>query len=200
MTATNRTGGRVLVVDDDRDLRLRVTRLLRSTGFHVQAAPNGRKAIELARAYRPAVVLLEVELPDVSGYQVCHLLRREFGGEMTIFFISAKRTENYDRDAGLLAGANDTIAKPFDSDELVAQVRRAVEPLNGGADVKLTRRERDVLELLSQGFGEKRIAEQLVISPKTVATHIQHILPKLGVHSRAEAVAFAHTHRLFDRV
>jgi DNA-binding NarL/FixJ family response regulator len=199
MTATHRTGGRVLVVDDNRDLRLSMTRALRLAGFETRAASNGRKGVEAARTFRPAVVLLEVELPGLSGYEVCHLLRREFGREITIFFISAERTEDYDRDAALLLGADESIAKPFELDELVAQIRRAVEPLNGQASrVDLTERERDVLKLLSQGLSEKRIAEQLVISPKTVATHIQHILPKLGVHSRAEAVAFTHTHRVLD--
>jgi DNA-binding NarL/FixJ family response regulator len=186
------------VVDDDRDFRRLVTLQLRSAGFQTQGASNGRKALETARTYRPSVVLLDVNLPDVSGYTICHLLRREFGRDITIFFVSGERTETYDRDAGLLVGADNYIAKPFDVDELIAQVRRAVEPFED-LDGNLTERERDVLKLLSEGLTEKRIAERLFISPKTVATHIQHILPKLGVHSRAEAVAYAHRHRLVDR-
>jgi DNA-binding NarL/FixJ family response regulator len=200
LTATHDAGGCVLVVDDDRELRLRIARALRSAGLAPQTASSGRKAIEAARTYRPAVLLLEIELPDVSGYEVCHRLRQEFGREMTIFLVSAEPTKRHDRDAALLVGADNCFAKPVDVDELVAHVRRAFEPFNSATVVvDLTERERDVLKLLSEGLGEKRIADELFIAPKTVATHIQHILPKLGVHSRAEAVAFAHRHGLFGR-
>jgi DNA-binding NarL/FixJ family response regulator len=120
--------------------------------------------------------------------------------EISIFFVSGERTKNYDRDAGLLLGADDYIAKPIYAETLIARVRREVAPPDAdAAGATLTERERDILKLLSQGLGEKRIAEQLFISPKTVARHIQHILPKLGVHSRAEAVALAHRHRLSGR-
>src|SRR5262249_17180660 len=107
MTATKRTRGRVLVADGDREQRHSITRGLGSAGFETRSAPNGRKAIEAARTFRPAVALLEVELEGLSGYEVCHLLRREFGREITIFFISAERTEDYDRDAALLLGADE---------------------------------------------------------------------------------------------
>jgi two-component system OmpR family response regulator len=195
----NAAGGHVLVVDDDADFCRFVVQLLRSAAFRARAAPDGRKALGAARLLRPAVVLLDVNLPDISGYEVCHRLRREFGSDVSIFFVSGERTEDYDREAGLLLGADDYITKPFDPDELIARVRREVGLFNGGpaSGADLTERERDVLKLLSEGLGEKRIAERLFISPKTVATHIQHILPKLGVHSRAEAVAFAHCQRLF---
>jgi DNA-binding NarL/FixJ family response regulator len=63
----------------------------------------------------------------------------------------------------------------------------------------LTARERDVLELLASGLGQAQIAEALVVSPKTVGTHIEHILQKLGAHSRAEAVAIAYRDGLIDR-
>jgi DNA-binding NarL/FixJ family response regulator len=63
---------------------------------------------------------------------------------------------------------------------------------------KLTRRELQVLLLLADGFEAEQIAERLFISPKTVATHIQRVLTKLGVHSRAQAVALAHRHHLVD--
>jgi DNA-binding NarL/FixJ family response regulator len=115
--------------------------------------------------------------------------------------ISGERIEAYDRVAGLLLGADDYVVKPFAPDELTARVRRliarssAAEQANGHP--KLTRREGEVLRLLARGRGQIEIANELVISSKTVASHIQHILAKLGVHSRAQAVAVAHRSGLF---
>ena len=111
--------------------------------------------------------------------------------------------------AGLLVGADDYIVKPFDSDELLARVRAAlrrlpVRPANSkdvpqALDVPLTAREREVLLLLARGLSQPEIASTLVISPKTVAGHIERILTKLGVHSRAQAVAIAHQQGLGGR-
>jgi DNA-binding NarL/FixJ family response regulator len=91
------------------------------------------------------------------------------------------------------------VTKPVDPAELIARVRRLVGPPgtrgNGtAAETKLaslTRREHEVLELLTHGYRQQEIASKLVITPRTVATHIQHILGKLEVRSRAEAVAVA---------
>ena len=155
------------------------------------------------RRKRPALVLLEVQLTGVSGYEVCHELRDKYGDDFPIVFLSGTRTESSDRVAGLLLGADDYIVKPFDPGELLARVRRLIVRGNGrpavsngghssSPDAGLTRREQQVLELLSAGLQQSEIAKRLFISPKTVATHIQRILSKLGVHSRAEAVGYAH--------
>jgi two-component system, NarL family, nitrate/nitrite response regulator NarL len=154
-------------------------------------------------------VLVEVNLPEVSGYEVCRELREAFGEEVAIIFLSAHRTETNDRVAGLLIGADDYIVKPFDSDELLARVRsvlRRFQPARRGSKSEalgagvesLTARELEVLRLLAGGLDQGAIATQLVISPKTVGTHIQRVLTKLGVHSRAQAVALAHEHGLAE--
>jgi DNA-binding NarL/FixJ family response regulator len=147
-----------------------------------------------------ALVVLEVGLPDMTGYEACREIRSARGEDLPIFFLSGLRTEPLDRVAGLLLGADDFIVKPFDPDELVARVRRFVNrkaPVRGAAngdarEPQLTRRELEVLSLLVEGRRQKEIAAQLVISQKTVATHIQNLLGKFGVHSRAELIARAY--------
>jgi DNA-binding NarL/FixJ family response regulator len=190
----------LLVVDDDRDLCRLVKRLLEPLGYEVHEASTAGRALAVAAHERPAAVLLDVHLPDMSGYEVCRRLRDDFGDDIAIVFLSGKRTEEFDRTAGMLLGADDYIVKPFTRGEFIARVRRAIDrsptypPLSGN----LTPRELEVLKLLADGLGQKKIAQALFITPKTVATHIQRILTKLDVHSRAEAVAYAHRSRLFD--
>ena len=193
----------ILIADGDAGSRALVARHLRRAGFAVVEAEDGEAALAAARAERPAAVLTEVSLAGVSGYAVCRELRDRYGEWLPIIFVSGERTEPIDRVSGLLLGADDYIVKPFDGDELVVRVRRAVERAGSfarttlgptavdGEGEALTPREREVLELLTQGLNQAQIAEELVISKRTVGTHIQRMLAKLGVHNRAQAVALA---------
>ena len=201
MTA-NPNCGSVLIVDDDANYRASVVAILERVGYETREAESGEEALKSVRGQRPSCVLLDVLLPGVTGYAVCRELRDEYGEVLPIIFVTGERTDPGDRVAGLLLGADDYIVKPFDPDELVARVRRSIVRSdvslrrNGDGDRRstfgLTGRERDILMLLADGRRQDAIATELVISPKTVATHIQRILSKLGVHSRAEAVAVAH--------
>ncbi len=191
--------GPILIVDDDESFRAFVSMLVARAGYETLEAGTGDGALAAARAERPALVLLDISLPDINGFEVCHQLRDEFGDELPIIFISGERIEPTDRAVGLLVGADDYVVKPFDSDELMARARRAIvrsQPERTNAtiprDLRLTRRELEVLEGLAEGLPPREIAAKLVISPKTVASHVQRILAKLGVHSRAHAVALAY--------
>ncbi len=191
--------GPILIVDDDESFRAFVSRLVARAGYEPLEAGTGEDALAAARVERPALVLLDISLPDINGFEVCHQLRDEFGDELPIIFISGERIEPTDRAVGLLVGADDYVVKPFDSDELMARARRAIvrsQPQRPDAkiprDLRLTGRELEVLEGLAEGLPAREIATKLVISPKTVASHVQRILAKLGVHSRAHAVALAY--------
>jgi DNA-binding NarL/FixJ family response regulator len=188
--------GFILVVDDDPRAGEAISALLEGAGLETRLADSGEDALAVTRERRPQMVLLDVRLPGVSGYEVLRALRDQFGESLPIMFVSGERVEAFDRVAGLLLGADDYLVKPFAPDELIARVRRLVE--RSASDdrqkvhAKLTRREREVLALLASGLTQPEIAQRLVISPSTVASHIEHILGKLDVHSRAEAVAVAH--------
>ena len=184
---------RILIVDNDRHSAMLISRVLERAGYTAHEAETGEEALAAAKRGRPALVVVEVLLPGVSGYEVCRELKDEFGEALPIVFVSGTRTESDDRVAGLLVGANDYLVKPFDPNELLARVRRLLSAsrADGRTAHKLTRRELDVLSLLLEGLSQPEMAERLFISPKTVGKHIEHILAKLGVHSRAQAVALA---------
>jgi DNA-binding NarL/FixJ family response regulator len=200
----------VLVVDGDEDSRRLVVALLERIGCTPYEAGTGEEALDVAEDVRPALVVLEVTLAGLSGYEICRELGDRFGDDVSVVFVSGTRIEQLDRTAGLLIGADDYIVKPFDPDELLARMRQLLRrasarngPLNSSDSGAyrldaLTGREREVLTLLAQGHGQSEIAEELFISTNTVATHIQRVLAKLDVHSRAQAVAIAHRHGLPD--
>jgi two-component system, NarL family, nitrate/nitrite response regulator NarL len=200
--------GTILIVDDDANYRAFVASILGRVGYATREASSGEEALSAVRNDRPSCVLLDVLLPGVTGYAVCRELRDEYGDTLPIIFVTGERTEPGDRVAGLLLGADDYVLKPFDPDELLARLRRLLvrtelaAPRNGDRRSNafgLTAREREILVLLADGTGQKAIAAELVLSSKTVATHIQRILTKLGAHSRAEAVAVAHREGLARR-
>jgi two-component system response regulator MprA len=115
------SGARVLVVDDDPQLREALTRALELDDYRVATAANGAQALEAISAQRPDVVVLDVMMPYVGGLDVCRTLR-ERKDRMPILVLTA-RDEVGDRVAGLDAGADDYLTKPFALDELRARLR-----------------------------------------------------------------------------
>jgi len=188
--------GSILVAEDDNRLRALLAHELEQEGFPVEAHGSGAEALAAARAKRPLLAILDVNLPGASGYEVCRGLRDRYGPGLPIILISGERTESFDRVAGLLIGADDYLAKPFAPEELLARVRARMRRAGSSgfsrARLGLTPRELEILQLLAEGRRQREIAEGLVISPKTVGTHIERILAKLGVNSRAQAVAIAY--------
>ena len=197
MTAAG--SGFALVADADDEARTLVCDLLLQAGFAIRELCKGEDVLSAAAEVRPVLVVLDVCLNGLNGYEVCHQLRALYGNSVAIVFVSGERTEAVDRVAGLLLGADDYIVKPFDSAELIARVRRLTsrmhmppEPARSNRALEsLTERERQVLTLLSKGYRPTDIAAEFFISRKTVATHIQRVIKKLGVHDRTQAVALA---------
>jgi DNA-binding NarL/FixJ family response regulator len=208
--------GTILIVDHDEKSRSAAARVAVRLGYDASAAENAELGLEGLENERPALAIIEVELPGaMSGLELLDELHDRFDDDLPVILVSAKRTAPLDRVAGLLLGADDYVLKPFDAGELMARVRRSLRrgatngafSGNGAAsandgnqngEVCLSPREREILTLLTQGKTQKQIAAELVISPKTVATHIQHLLGKLGVNSRAQAVAAAYRRGLVE--
>jgi len=131
----------ILLVEDDLTLRLAMTKTLRSEGFRVEVAGTGREGLETALALRPDLVLLDVMLPGMNGFEVCQKLREQ-DPEVPILMVTAKG-EEHDKVRGLRLGADDYIVKPFGVAELCARI-----------DAALRRRRRTDAENETVGVGE----------------------------------------------
>jgi DNA-binding NarL/FixJ family response regulator len=193
--------GSILIVDSDDASRLTAVQVAVRLGYDARPTPTGEELLERLGRDRPVLAIVEIELPGhANGLEVMRQLHDEFGGDLPVILVSAVRVDAFDRATGLMLGADDYLSKPLDGGELLARVKRSLRrspPVTNGNgnghrdDANLSPRERQILSLLAEGRTQGQIATALVISSKTVATHIQHILSKLGVQSRAQAVAVA---------
>ena len=112
---------RVLIAEDDANIAAGLADLLRGEGYDVDVAPNGRAALDAYAAQRPDIVLLDIMMPQVNGYDVCREIRKR-DARTAILFLSA-RSEEIDRVIGLELGADDFIMKPFGVKEVIARIR-----------------------------------------------------------------------------
>ncbi|GHO97298.1 DNA-binding response regulator [Reticulibacter mediterranei] len=168
---------RILVVEDEPCIASALSRGLTFQGFAVQVAASGEAALENMRICPQDLVLLDVMLPDMNGFEVCRRLRDMEDKALPILMLTA-RDEVKDKITGLDSGADDYITKPFDFDELVARIRaglrrvmdtqhvthklvvndlvldtEARQAWRGGKALELTKREYDLLELLMRNNG-----------------------------------------------
>jgi two-component system, OmpR family, phosphate regulon response regulator PhoB len=116
-------GARVLVVDDEPDIRKMVAFNLERAGFEVRSVESGGHALEAALAWRPHVVVLDLMLPDVPGVEVCRQLRARTELEAMGILMLTARGDEYDRLLGFEVGTDDYVVKPFSPRELVHRVR-----------------------------------------------------------------------------
>jgi two-component system phosphate regulon response regulator PhoB len=115
----------VLVIEDEDDIRNLVVMNLRRAGFEVLSAGNGADGLSLLRQHRPPVICLDLMLPDMSGQEICAIVRQEPDIKNTFVIMVTAMTEEEDRIAGFQVGADDYVTKPFSVKELVLRVQVA---------------------------------------------------------------------------
>ena len=131
------TKQKILIVDDDENIAELISLYLAKECFDTKIASDGEEALELYRQYQPNLILLDLMLPGIDGYQVCREIRAK--DSVPIIMLSAKG-EVFDKVLGLELGADDYIMKPFDSKELVARVKavlRRYQPAKSDTVVEL---------------------------------------------------------------
>ncbi len=216
---------RVMVVDDHPMWRDAVVRDLAAAGHDVVAtAADGGEAVRRAPAARPEVVVLDLQLPVMSGVEVTRSLVAA-DPSVRVLVLSASG-EHADVLEAVKAGATGYLVKSASSAELLSAVERtalgeavftpglaglvlgeyrrlSVAPVvagSGPAVPRLTERETEVLRLVAKGLSYKDIAERLVISHRTVQNHVQNTLNKLQLHNRGELVRYAIEQGLDDEL
>ena len=205
---------RILLADDHDVVRRGLRALLEAQpGWQVVAeARTGREAVDLATEWRPDLAIIDLMMPEINGLEVTRRIRRDLPGTEVLIF-TMYHSEQLMREA-LQAGARGYLLKsdaaerlvaavaavarhrPFFSDQvsemlLEAFMRSAAEAGEGGGLEALTAREREIVQLLAEGRGNREIAGTLAISVKTVETHRAAVMRKLGVTSLAELVRYA---------
>ena len=208
---------RLLVVDDQALVRAGFRKLLEGVdGFEVVAeAADGAEAVDLARLWHPAVILMDVRMPVLDGIEATRRILAEPASSARVLVLTTFGLDDVVFEA-LRAGASGFMLKDAPPEDLVAAVRvvaageallapavtrsvvkefarlspRPMEPPEG-LD-RLTPRELEVLGLIARGRSNGEIRSELVLSDATVKTHVTHILAKLGLRDRVQAVIYAY--------
>ncbi len=198
---------RILLVDDHSVVRqgLRMFLGLDPELDIVGDAVNGAEAVQKAHALHPDVILMDLLMPVMDGVTAIGVLRQELP-EIEIIALTSVLDDSHVFNA-MRAGATGYLLKDTEADDLCRAIKSAAagqvqlapqvatrllrEVAAPDSPETLTTRETEVLRLLAQGLSNKEIARALIIGEKTVKTHVSHILAKLGVVSRTQAVLFA---------
>ena len=115
---------KILIAEDEKDIRRLVVFTLERAGYEVLEAGDGREAVRLATENQPNLILLDVMMPFMNGYEVCRKLREMPAMKDTPIVLLSAKAQNYEIGEGLQAGANDYLIKPFIPRELAAKVKK----------------------------------------------------------------------------
>jgi DNA-binding NarL/FixJ family response regulator len=200
---------RLLLIDDDPNLILLVKDYLEFRGYDVITAENGREALEVLEQETPDMIICDVMMPEMDGYSLVSAIRQDPKTSwIPVLFLSAKG-QSQDRVKGLNIGADVYMVKPFEPEELVAQVESSLKQASrliqhkdskGGDsspkiqvpfDVELTPTELRVVQFVARGMANREIAEELKVSQRTIESHVSNMLGKTGLHNRTELARWA---------
>jgi DNA-binding NarL/FixJ family response regulator len=212
---------RVLVADDQSMVRAGF-RMLLTGGQDIEVvaeASNGREAVAMAERFNPAVVLMDIRMPEIDGLEATRRILAANQGAR-ILILTTFGLDEYVYEA-LRAGASGFVLKDDPAEQLISAVRtvaagnallspaitkrvirqftRIARPAPPKELGELTEREHEILRLIATGLSNAEIGQELYISETTVKTHVTHVLQKLGLRDRVQAVVLAYQAGLFDR-
>lgn len=207
---------KVLIIEDEEILRQNLRDILDLEGYEVKVAPNGMDGIELFNIEQPDLVLCDIKMPKMDGFDVLKTIRELPGGLTTAFIFLSAKVEHDDIRSGMNLGADDYLLKPVNRKDLLSAIetrlkqrtkvleemnRRINESINGALDFgfdevqallsRLSKSERKVLYYVSLEKSTSEIADLLFISPKTVENHRHNISKKLDLKGGHSVLALA---------
>ncbi len=198
----------LLLIDDDPNLILLVKDYLEFRGYKVITAENGREALEVLQQQTPDMIICDVMMPEMDGYTLVQQIRNNASTSwIPVLFLSAKG-QSQDRVKGLNMGADVYMVKPFEPEELVAQVESSLKQahrliqqsnkdsktktkMNVPQNVELTPTELKVVQLVAKGMANREIAQQLNVSQRTIESHVSNMLNKTSLNNRTELARWA---------
>ena len=192
---------KILVIEDEPQMRSNIVTIIEMEGHRALQAENGRKGLLMARAEHPALVICDLMMPDMNGHEVLTALRAEQVTRNMPFIFLTARGEKSDLRKGMNLGADDYLTKPISVDDLVAAInvrlKRQEDQRSDAAPqfvsseplqkLGLTPREADVLFWVAQGKTNIEAGEILGTTTSTVKKHLEHIFEKLGLENRSSA-------------
>ena len=199
---------RLLLIDDDPNLILLVKDYLEFRGYEVLTADNGKEALNVLSQNLPDMIICDIMMPEMDGYALVENVRQDQRTSwIPVLFLSA-RGQSQDRIKGLNLGADVYMVKPFEPEELVAQVESSLKqtnrlllysdaigddssPIQVPATVELTPTELKVVQLVARGLANREIAIQMNVSQRTVESHVSNMLGKTGLSNRTELARWA---------
>lgn len=191
---------RILVVDDEKKIVEIVKAYLEREGFKVTSAYDGRTALDSARRQHPDLIVLDLMLPEISGFDVCRALRKD--SDVPIIMLTA-RDETTDKIVGLELGADDYVTKPFDPKELVSRIKAVLRRSQGQIAARNTLHIAD-LEIDVSKRLVKRGAEVIELTPiefdllKAMAEHPGQVFTRLQLLDRVQGEAYEGYDRTID--
>ena len=190
----------LLLIEDEAAMRELTATALELEGYRVHSAADGSSGVDMARRHRPHLILCDIMMPGLDGYQVLATLRADPALSHIPFIFLTAKGEKKDLRQGMVSGADDYLTKPFSIDDLLAAIRarlarhhertRKQPDFTSTAPLRalgLTEKESEVLLWVAQGKSNAEVALILGISEATVKKHLEHIFGKLGVEKRGAA-------------
>jgi DNA-binding NarL/FixJ family response regulator len=189
----------VLLIEDNDEMRRNIATILEMENYAVQSFADGRSGLDAVRARAPDLILCDVMMPEMDGYEVLKALRQHRGTEAIPFIFLTAKGEKRDVREGMNLGADDYLAKPVTATDLLttiearlvrAQAKRCGDfrpDFSSAAPLQalgLTAREAEVLLWVAQGKANSDIATILSMTVHTVKKHLQNTFEKLGVETR----------------
>jgi len=199
---------KILLIEDNEALRDNTAEILGLANYEVFTAENGKVGVEMAMANPPDLIICDIMMPEMDGYTLIEKIRQDSRiNWVPVMFLSAKG-QSQDRVKGLDTGADVYMVKPFEPEELVAQVESSLrqahrlmrgvnrtteesQRLQVPSNVELTPTELRVVQFVSQGLANREIADKLNVSQRTIESHVSNMLNKTSLHNRTELARWA---------